>query len=123
MCCSQYILNGTQVAHCMNCKVEWTYESLLKKFSRKFVDKDYSQFKQKILFNREQALLQITLAELEEARLLNEHKIKIAEKTVELNAQINELAHSERPIKQELLNLESLLKKTMKKHKKQKTIQ
>jgi hypothetical protein len=46
---------------------------------------------------------------------LNEHKIKIAEKTVELNAQVNELAHSERPIKQELLNLESLLEKNIEK--------
>ena len=114
MCCCQYILTGTQVAHCMNCKVEWNYPSLLNKFPRKFVDTDYSQFKQQILFNREKALLQITLAEMEASRLLTEHKNKIAQKTFELISVINELARSQRPFKEELLNLESLVKNNIK---------
>ena len=90
MCCCQYILTGTQVAHCMNCKVEWNYPSLLNKFPRKFVDTDYSQFKEQILFNREKALLQITLAEMEASRLLTKHKNKIVQKTFELISVINE---------------------------------
>lgn len=59
-CSERFMLNMISNAHCMNCKREWNRTILINKFTKKFVDNDYKKHQEKILFEREKALLPAT---------------------------------------------------------------
>jgi hypothetical protein len=50
----------------MNCKHEWNYKTLISLFTRKFVDDVYRKYTEKVLFERERALLPVTQPVVEE---------------------------------------------------------
>ena len=67
-CCETYNLGNQEKAHCMNCKKEWNRKILVNKFSKKFVDKDYKQHRERCLLESERALLPATQPLVEEIR-------------------------------------------------------
>lgn len=58
-CCSKYILNET-IPKCMNCSKEWTRKFLTTQFTKSFIANDYKKYNEKVLFDKEQALLPAT---------------------------------------------------------------
>jgi hypothetical protein len=50
----------------MNCKHEWNYKTLISLFTRKFVDSVYKKHTEKVLLERERALLPATQPIVEE---------------------------------------------------------
>lgn len=66
-CTKKYILNETTI-HCMNndCKREWTRHYISTKFSLNFVNTVLKKHREKILFDRERALLPATQPMVEE---------------------------------------------------------
>lgn len=87
VCCSNYILNSYEVPHCMNCKKEWNREFLTKTFTKKFINKELKEKREKILLERERALLPSTqpAVEFEIKKEMQSNKIR------ELKEKINEL--------------------------------
>lgn len=76
-CCEKYILDNNQEAHCMDCKKEWDRKSLLKKFTRKFVDIDYKNHSENLLFEIEKTLLPATQPIIEEIKRKKEIQIEM----------------------------------------------
>lgn len=74
-CCQTYILDQT-VAKCMNnnCEKEWTRKFLVENFTKKFVSQDWKKNREKVLFDREKALLPATQGVVEERK--NKDRIK-----------------------------------------------
>lgn len=68
-CCQTYILDQT-VAKCMNnnCEKEWTRKFLVDNFTKKFVSQDWKKNREKVLFDREKALLPATQGIVEERK-------------------------------------------------------
>lgn len=67
-CCEKYISESPENASCMNCKAEWDYNTLVKLFTRSFVDGKYKKHVEKLLFDRELALLPATQPIVEEEK-------------------------------------------------------
>lgn len=65
-CHESYILSQSQNAHCMNCKREWNRQILSEYFTSTFLNKTYKNHRQKILFEKETALLPATQSAVEE---------------------------------------------------------
>lgn len=76
-CCETYLLSNPEKAHCMNCKKEWNLKILVNKFTRKFVDKDYKQHRERCLLERERALLPATQPLVEETKRKKEIKLEM----------------------------------------------
>ena len=74
-CCQTYILDQT-VAKCMdnNCDKEWTRKFLIENFTKKFVNTEWKKNREKVLFDRETALLPATQGVVEERK--NKQRIK-----------------------------------------------
>ena len=70
-CCSKYILNET-TPKCMNCSKEWTRKFLTTQFTKTFMAIDYKKYNEKVLFDREQALLPATQIVVE--RMIRQEK-------------------------------------------------
>lgn len=79
-CCKKYLLIENR-AKCMNneCNREWTRQFLSEKFSKSFVNKEYKNHREIVLFNTERALMPVTqhLVEnqIRQERILNEMTI------------------------------------------------
>jgi len=65
-CQETYLTSSSENAHCMNCKHEWNYKTLISLFTRKFVDSVYKKHTEKVLLERERALLPATQPIVEE---------------------------------------------------------
>ena len=66
-CTTRYIVNGINLnAHCMSCKAEWDRDFMASHFTKTFVNKEYKQHREKVLFDRERSMLPATqpLAEM-----------------------------------------------------------
>lgn len=59
-CSTKYLLETTQNPHCMNCRTGWTREFLFDNFTNKFVNKDYKNHREVVLFERERSLMPST---------------------------------------------------------------
>lgn len=59
-CCERYLCSSNEEAHCMNCKVDWDYRILNQLFTKTFIKKTYKKHIEKILFDRERAMLPAT---------------------------------------------------------------
>jgi hypothetical protein len=94
-CCETYIL-GEKEAKCMNreCTKEWTRKFMVQAFTRQFVNVTWKKTREKILFDKEVALLPATQV-LVEAQMVREKAIeeaRVIEKQIqELNRQRSEL--------------------------------
>lgn len=60
LCIKTYLLDQTEDAHCMNCKVIWNRKFMVDNFEKCFISKNYRDHREKILFDREMSMLQAT---------------------------------------------------------------
>ena len=67
-CCEVFLMSSNGVACCMNCKSEWNRDFLCKNFTQKFIKTKYQKHQVEFLWQREQALLSVTQAVLQEER-------------------------------------------------------
>jgi hypothetical protein len=75
----------------MNCKAEWEYKILISLFTRNFVDGTYKKHTEKILFDRERALLPATQPLVEEEKrkkLINDRIIQIRNEMKRLKTEL-----------------------------------
>ena len=56
-CAGTYILGHSSDPHCMNCKKEWSRETLCDNFSNKFINTDLKIRREELLFERERSLM------------------------------------------------------------------
>jgi len=73
-CNQTYFLSTHENAHCMNCKKEFNYDFLVKKFTRKFTDVTYKKHFEQILYEKELSLLPATQVLIEQERKRNRLK-------------------------------------------------
>lgn len=110
ICQKKYILSVSVDVHCMNCKKDWDRQILINKFDRTFIDKQYNSHRERILFDREKAMLPATQPYVEKelaCEKLNEEILQLSEQISQLqilrNAKISE--------KRKLLNFDVQEKK------------
>lgn len=60
-CIKTYILDKTEDAHCMSCKVVWDRKFMSKSFEKTFMSKAYKNHREEILMQKELGMLQIEL--------------------------------------------------------------
>jgi hypothetical protein len=87
-CCEKYILDQT-IAKCMNppCDKVWTRNEMVKIFTKSFINNEWKLNKEKVLFDKEIALLPATQPIIEEEI----RKEKIWKEIDKINNQINKL--------------------------------
>jgi hypothetical protein len=78
-CTKKYILESAQDAHCMNCRRNWDRYSLLSKFGGTFMKGPYKQYRERVLFERERALLPASQPIVEEIIRQRQVKAEMAE--------------------------------------------
>lgn len=71
-CTACYILSTTTNAHCMNCRVAWTREILCDAFTSKFVNKDYKEHRENVLYERQRSLMPATQSYVESLKRAND---------------------------------------------------
>lgn len=64
-CIKTYLLEKSEDAHCMSCKVGWTRKFLSENFERSFMMKSYKDHREEILIEREIGMLQATQPHVE----------------------------------------------------------
>ena len=94
-CLQHYLLTTTEDPHCMNCKKKWNRETMDELVTKNFRNTTFRQRREKLLLEREKALLPATQAEA-----LRTKRIR------ELNARRRELMNQQRDINDELLALQ-----------------
>lgn len=76
LCTQRYILDTSNDPHCMSCKKPWSREYIDSVFTKKFVNNDLKKHRERILLDREKAMLPATqeACEREKAirRMINE---------------------------------------------------
>lgn len=60
-CTKTYLLGTTQDAHCMNCRIAWSYNFLIDNFTKTFVSGDYKCLRENVLVEREKSMLVETM--------------------------------------------------------------
>lgn len=59
-CVGQFLLVNINEPNCMNCKKVWNREFLCNNFTKSFINNDYRDYRQKLLLDKEKALLPAT---------------------------------------------------------------
>lgn len=59
-CIAQFLLVNINEPNCMNCKKVWNREFLCNNFTKTFINNDYRDYRQKLLLDKEKALLPVT---------------------------------------------------------------
>ena len=59
-CIAQFLLVNINEPNCMNCKKVWNREFLCNNFTKSFINNDYKDYRQKLLLDKEKALLPAT---------------------------------------------------------------
>ena len=86
-CCSRFILENAEEPGCMNCKKPWTRDFLTDAFTQKWMNTEYKEKRQQLLFERERSLMPATQPVVE-----REIKIRAINKSSqEIEKQINAL--------------------------------
>jgi hypothetical protein len=65
-CAKRYLTESDADPHCMNCRKSWNRRILSERFSKLFMSQEYKQYRERILFERERALLPATQVIAEE---------------------------------------------------------
>ena len=71
-CVPKYMFQSIQEPHCMSCKVPWDHDFIASAFPKTFVGKDLRAYREKVLFERQKAMLPETQAEITRERGLVE---------------------------------------------------
>lgn len=86
-CYKYYLLSKNQCARCMNCKKEWDYNTMVKKFDKLFIVKKYKDLRENILIDQEKSLMVATQPYVENI-LLNEERQRQITELIETRQQI-----------------------------------
>lgn len=88
-CTKTYLLGTTQDAHCMNCRIAWSYNFLIDNFSKAFVNGDFKRHREDVLVEREKSLLvdTIHLVEKEKQQRTISQELKELRKELEYHKQ------------------------------------
>ena len=94
-CIVQFLLININEPNCMNCKKVWNREFLCNNFTKTFINNDYRDYRQKLLLDKEKALLPATQIIVEAINnkeklqnTLREYLIEVNTKKQELNDEI-----------------------------------
>jgi hypothetical protein len=95
-CIVQFLLININEPNCMNCKKVWNREFLCNNFPKSFINNDYRDYRQKLLLDKEKALLPATQPIVEAInnkeklqKILREYLIEVNRKKQELNDEID----------------------------------
>ena len=95
-CIVQFLLININEPNCMNCKKVWNREFLCNNFTKTFINNDYRDYRQKLLLDKEKALLPATQIIVEAMnnkkklqKTLSEYLIEFNKKKQELYDEIN----------------------------------
>lgn len=94
-CVERYLLGCTQLAHCMNCRIEWNRKILIDKITNSFVKNEYKLFCEEYYYNKELALLPSSQPKAEkELQIQNLKKYISNAKLLKKNLKIAALVYS-----------------------------
>ena len=95
-CIVQFLLININEPNCMNCKKVWNREFLCNNFPKSFINNDYRDYRQKLLLDKEKALLPATQPIVEAInnkeklqKILRKYLIEVNRKKQELNDEID----------------------------------
>jgi len=74
MCVKTYLLSSVSEPHCMSCKVSWDRKFLANNFEKNFMNKNYKEYRENLLFEKELALMPMTQPHVE--KVITENKLK-----------------------------------------------
>jgi len=90
-CIAQFLLININELNCMNCKKLWNREFLCNNFTKTFINNDYRDYRQKLLLDKEKALLPATQIIVE--AMNNKEKLQktLREYLIEVNTKKQQL--------------------------------
>lgn len=97
-CVKKYMLGSKQEASCMSCKVAWDRNFLLEQLGQTFMTREYRDYRQELLVEREMGFLQATQPHVErEIRIekVQQEIFMLRKKLVELDRELKDLKHGE----------------------------
>tara|TARA_B110000259_G_scaffold187621_1_gene242549 strand:+ start:17008 stop:18576 length:1569 start_codon:yes stop_codon:yes gene_type:complete len=60
-CTKKYLLDSANDARCMNCQHPWNRSFLVENFTKSFINKEYKEYRENMLLDREKALIPATM--------------------------------------------------------------
>ena len=90
-CIKSYIFSKRSEPACMNCGVVWTRKYIVNNFERSFIMKEYKNYIEDIIYERELGMLQATQSYVEKEIQMRDLKCKIKKLKEESNAIEDEL--------------------------------
>ncbi len=93
-CMKTYLIGCNEDPHCLNCRAAISYDQFVNKFDMKWRLGNYKKHKEKILLDKELALMPVTVGYLERLNnieKLKDEKAKLAQKMYEIDIQIHNL--------------------------------
>lgn len=116
-CVKTYLITSISDPDCMSCHKSWGREFLDKNLTRSYCDNELRTHRQKILFDREKALLPETQNDVkieiknrqrqEEIRELNKERSKLKDELYKLNRRITGLLYSNEPANTNIVKKEN----------------
>ena len=102
-CIAQFLLININEPNCMNCKKIWNREFLCNNFTKTFINNDYRDYRQKLLLDKEKALLPATQIIVE--AMNNKEKLQktLREYLIEVNTKKQQL-HDEIDLNDSIIN-------------------
>lgn len=102
-CIVQFLLININEPNCMNCKKVWNREFLCNNFTKTFINNDYRDYRQKLLLDKEKALLPATQIIVE--AMNNKEKLQktLREYLIEVNTKKQQL-HDEIDLNDSIIN-------------------
>lgn len=97
-CIKTYLLDRSEDAHCMSCKVGWDRAFLSKSFEATFMSKGYKEHREQILIERELGMLQATQPYVERQIKLEKLSIAMSELRKKYETELNELQDEYREV-------------------------
>lgn len=104
-CIKKYLMDQTTDTHCMSCKVQWNRQFLNESFEKTFITKTWKTYREKLLFEKELAMMPETQAYVEklvniekkenEKKNMREELTKFIERFDACDKELGELKNSE----------------------------
>ena len=90
-CIKTYLLDKTEDAHCMSCKVGWDRKFMASNFELTFMTKNYKNHREQILIEREMGMLQATQPYVEREIKLEKLNLAMNELRIKYNEDMRNL--------------------------------
>jgi len=99
-CFKKYLDDSIEDAHCMACKKQWGRDFLSEVMTKVFLNREYREHRENIMFEQQKALLTSTAAYVESSRRID----TLSKKEKEVQKQIDKLEKIKRLMHEETLN-------------------